>query len=57
MTGLTRVKLLVAGAGIIMWGLGVRLQDRRVTWVGVVILAVAFLLRFVGRREGRRERR
>ena len=42
-----------AGAGIIMWGLGVRFQDRRVTWVGIALLAAAFLLRFVDRRERR----
>lgn len=57
MTRLTRLKLLVAAAGVIMWGFGVRWQDERVTWVGVALLAAAFFLRFLGRREPRRPRR
>jgi hypothetical protein len=52
-TGLTRIKLLLAVAGVCVWGLGVRLQDDRITWLGVALLASAFLLRFAGRRDPR----
>ena len=51
MTNLTRLKLLVGGAGIAIWGWGVRMGDDRYKWVGVALLAGAFLLRFVNRRE------
>ena len=50
MTQLTRVKLLVAGAGLSVWGIGVRYGDDRFRWAGVALLAIAFLLRLLRRR-------
>jgi len=50
-TKLTRIKLLVAAAGVSVWGLGVRLGDDRLRWVGIVLLAAAVLLRLVRDKE------
>lgn len=53
MTPLTRIKLLVAAAGVSAWGMGVRLGDDRLRWGGIALLAVAFLLRLVKDRHAR----
>ena len=49
-TPATRVKLLVAGAGLSVWGIGVRYGDERFRWAGIALLAIAFLLRLFRRR-------
>ena len=51
MTTLTRIKLILALIGIATWGYGVRIDHRPVQWVGVALLAIALLLRFMFRRE------
>lgn len=53
MTSLTRVKLLVAAAGVSVWGVGVRLGDDRLRWGGVALLALAVLLRLFRDEEAR----
>lgn len=50
MTNLTRAKLFVGGAGIAVWGIGVRMGDERLKWTGIALLAAAFLLRFLNPR-------
>lgn len=55
MTPLTRIKLLVAAAGVSVWGIGVRQGDDRLRWAGIALLAVAFLLRLVRDRHSRKK--
>ena len=45
MTPLTRIKLLVAVAGVCVWAVGVQMGEERLKWAGIALLAVAFLLR------------
>ena len=51
MSNLTRAKVVVAGAGVAIWGFGIRMGDERLKWAGVALLGAAFLLRFVGPRQ------
>jgi hypothetical protein len=44
------MKLALATVGIITWAYGVREDDHRVRWLGIALLAGAFLLRFLFRR-------
>lgn len=44
------MKLAMAAVGIITWAYGVREDDHRVRWLGIALLAGAFLLRFLFRR-------
>jgi hypothetical protein len=39
-------KLALAGAGIVVWGLGARADNALMRWTGIGLLALAFLLRF-----------
>jgi hypothetical protein len=39
-------KLALAGAGIVVWGLGARADNAMMRWTGIGLLALAFLLRF-----------
>jgi hypothetical protein len=41
------VKLAIAVVGIITWAYGVREDDHRVRWLGIALIAAAFLLRFL----------
>jgi uncharacterized membrane protein YccC len=52
---LTGVKLAVAAAGVAVWAIGARSGDRRLSWLGVGLLFVAFLLRFARPRTPRGE--
>jgi hypothetical protein len=47
---LDQVKLAVAGVGIVVWAYGAKVEDARVRWLGIALLALAFLLRFLRRR-------
>jgi hypothetical protein len=40
-------KLALAGAGILVWGLGARFDNAMLRWTGIGLLALAVLLRFV----------
>ena len=47
MTRLTRLKIVVAAVALGVWAVGARLQDARLTWSGIALLAGAVLLRFL----------
>ena len=49
---LNRAKLVLAGIGVLVWAHGARIEDAGVRWAGIALLAIAFLLRFLRRREG-----
>jgi hypothetical protein len=44
---LTAVKLALAAVGAVVFGYGVRIDSAPTRWVGVALVAVAALLRFV----------
>ena len=50
MTTLVKLKLAVAAVGLIIWAWGYRTDDSFLRISGIVVLTIAFLLRFVGRR-------
>lgn len=43
-------KLVITGAGIAVFLTGVRTEIPMIRWTGVALVAVAFMLRFVGKR-------
>jgi hypothetical protein len=43
-------KLVIAGAGLAVFLTGVRTDNDTLRWVGIGLVAVAFLLRFLKRR-------
>lgn len=47
MTPLTQAKLAVGLLALAIWGWGAHTDDARFRWVGIALLAVAFLLRFL----------
>lgn len=53
MTEQVIAKLVMAGAGIAIFLMGVRTQNDLLRWIGIGLVTVAFLLRFVGRRNRR----
>ena len=53
MNAIAVAKIALAIAGIVVFMLGVRTGADLVRWTGVALVAVAFLLRFLGR--GRRD--
>ena len=55
MTPMTTAKFALAGAGILVWGMGVRLNIPSLRWIGVGLIAAALLLRFAKGREEHRE--
>lgn len=44
-------KLVIAAVGVAVFLTGVRLEIDPVRWIGIGLVAVAFLLRFMGRRD------
>ena len=50
MTRLTQAKLAVGLVALAIWGWGVRVDDERIRWMGIALLVVAFLLRFLNPR-------
>ncbi len=48
---LSQLKLGLAVVGIVLFGYGIRADDERLRWAGIAFLAVAAILRFVGRRK------
>jgi hypothetical protein len=46
-TGLTRAKITLALAGLVLFGAGVRLERTEVRWVGLAFVVTAWLLRFI----------
>jgi protein-S-isoprenylcysteine O-methyltransferase Ste14 len=56
MSRLTQLKLGLTLAGLILWGYGVRTDVEWMRWTGIVLLALAAVLRFWGPRSSRRGR-
>ena len=54
MTPLLQLRLALALIGIIIWGYGTRVDSVRLQWVGIGVLVVAFVARFLGPRPERR---
>jgi hypothetical protein len=50
MSMLVRLKLALFVIGLILWAWGYRSDDSYFRIAGIVVLAIAFVLRFVGRR-------
>lgn len=49
MTEVTKIKITLAIVGVAIWGYGVRVEERRVQWAGIALIAISALLRFVER--------
>lgn len=47
----TEAQLALLLMGVIVWGYGQRVDDNRLTWMGLAFFAVATALRFLKRRE------
>lgn len=47
-------KLVITAVGVAVFLTGVRLEMQPVRWIGIGLVAVAFLLRFIGPRPGPR---
>ena len=45
-------KLVIAVVGVAVFLTGVRLEIELVRWIGIGLVAVAFLLRFIRQRDG-----
>ncbi len=48
---LRRIKLGLASAGLVLAGVAVATEDRRITWVAIAFLAAALAVRLVDRRK------
>lgn len=51
MTPLTTAQVALAVIGLLVWGYGARIEDGRIGWVGIAMVAAASVLRFAKRRE------
>ena len=52
MKALTLAKLVLAAAGIIIFGIGIRVDNQEVRWGGIGLVVAAWLMRFAKDREG-----
>ena len=52
MKAITIAKYLVAGSGLLIFGLGIRFDSVSVRWTGIGVVAAAWMLRFVKERTG-----
>lgn len=43
-------KLVITAAGLAVFMTGVRIESAMLRWIGILLVLVAFLLRFMGRR-------
>jgi hypothetical protein len=50
MTHRTEAQLALLVIGVIVWGYGQRVEDNRLTWIGIVFFAAATALRFFKRK-------
>ena len=46
----TQVRLAIALIGVMVWGYGTRVDDSRLRWIGIALLAVTLVLRFMPKR-------
>jgi hypothetical protein len=53
MSNLTKAKLVVALAGVVLFGAGVRFEMSELRWAGIAAVFVAWVLRFA--RSGKQE--
>jgi hypothetical protein len=51
MTQITTVKLALAASGLVTWGIGLRNNAPVVQYVGIALLVIAVLLRFLRKRD------
>ncbi|MGH7579527.1 MAG: hypothetical protein ACREM9_05095 [Gemmatimonadales bacterium] len=49
---LSRVRLVLSLTGMVLAVVAIMLDDRRVVWVAIALLAASLLLRLVQRRQG-----
>ncbi len=45
----TEIQLALAAMGLVVWGYGVRVDDRRLQWIGIAFFAAGTALRFFKR--------
>jgi hypothetical protein len=45
----TEIQLALAAIGLVVWGYGARVDDRRLQWIGIAFFAAATVLRFFKR--------
>jgi hypothetical protein len=50
MSRFTRIKIILAGIGLVVLIWGIRVDDSRIRWVGIIVLAASVLMRFVPKR-------
>lgn len=50
----TLIQLALLVIGIVVWGYGARIDDQRLTWIGIAFFAVAVVLRLLRGRIDRR---
>ena len=46
----TEIQLALAAIGLVVWGYGARVDDRRLQWIGIAFFAAATALRFFKKR-------
>jgi hypothetical protein len=51
MTPLVIARLALGVAGIVVWGVGTRIENHLVIWTGIGLLVLTLLLRFVRRKQ------
>ena len=49
----TEIQLALATVGLVVWGYGARVDDRRLLWIGIAFFAAATALRFFKKRPDR----
>jgi hypothetical protein len=54
MSTLTQAKIALALIGLVLFGVGVRLEREELRWIGLGFVVVAWVLRFAGPRVSRR---
>ena len=51
MTRRTEVQLALLAIGVIVWGYGQRIEDSRLTYIGLAFFVAATVMRFIKRRD------
>lgn len=47
MKPIDRAKLVFALLGVAIWGYGLRIEERNLQWLGIGVIAIAFIIRFL----------
>lgn len=47
MKTIDRAKLLLAIIGIVIWAFGARNDEHNLQWLGIAVIVIAFLMRFL----------